>query len=48
MFTDYILERSTSLAPGAIWSELFVVVPNFYEEFETGNPAFFYRLRRVQ
>lgn len=45
--TDYVLERSTSLAPGATWSEVSGAA-DFYEEFDTPNPAFFYRLRKVR
>lgn len=47
-FADYILERSTSLAPGAIWTEVVGAAPGLYEEFDTPNPAFFYRLRKAQ
>ena len=47
-FPDYILERSTSLAPGATWTEVPGAAANFYEEFEVPNPAFFYRMRKVQ
>ena len=47
-FTEYILERSTSLDPAATWTEIMDAVNNFYEEFEAPNPAFFYRLRKVR
>jgi len=48
VFTDYVLERSTSLAPGATWSEVSGAAPGLYEEFETPVSASFYRLRKVQ
>lgn len=47
-FTDYVLERSTSIAPGATWSAAQGAAPGLYEEFEVPSPAFFYRLRKVQ
>jgi hypothetical protein len=47
-FTDYILERSTSLAPNAAWTEVSGAAADFYEEFEVANPAFFYRMRKVR
>ncbi len=47
-YTDYILERSTSLAPGATWTEIVDAIGNFYEEFAVAEPAFFYRLRKVR
>jgi hypothetical protein len=47
-FADYVLERSTSLAPGATWTEVVGAAPGLYEEFDTPNPAFFYRLRKTQ
>jgi hypothetical protein len=47
-FPNYILERSTSLAPGAIWTEVSGAAATFYEEFEVPNPAFYYRMRKFQ
>jgi hypothetical protein len=46
VFTGYALDRSPTLGPGAVWTE---VTRDFnpYEEAETPAPAFFYRLRKL-
>jgi hypothetical protein len=44
--TGFILESSTSLAPGAVWTPVDNVFNNGYEEFRVPNPGIFYRLRK--
>jgi hypothetical protein len=46
VFTGYALDRSPTLGPGAVWTE---VTRDFnpYEEADVPSPAFFYRLRKL-
>jgi hypothetical protein len=46
VFTDYVIDRSTTLGPGAVWIELTRGF-NPYEESDMPAPAFFFRLRKL-